>query len=319
VATGIDTTIEDSFFSPGGAGRAYEVCRDDWMWRSETKALVEGLWGRFRRYCGDKNFRSDARGHFHQRTWEMYLASVLLDAGISLAPAPPKGPDLVLEIGGNRAWVEAIAVEKGDGADAVSLPEARGYTRKRSDGFSTWRGQPPTEEELILRLTHAISTKYKKRADYVAEGIVGADEPFVIAINAGALPDVDFHFGLRAPLIVKALFEVGDEFIAVPMYSSADPTVGHHHRPEIKKEKGELIRCDGFTSDTYPGLSGVLYSETTISNVPAQHGRELYFVHNPRATAKLPQGTFPFGREWLVKDDELVWKKHFRAAATDDE
>ena len=75
------------FFSDGPAqDKAYVVCRDS-QWRGDIREMIEGLWRRYQPYCPDLHFLSDARSHFAQRTWELYLASVLLDAGITLTYA----------------------------------------------------------------------------------------------------------------------------------------------------------------------------------------------------------------------------------------
>jgi hypothetical protein len=312
MATKSDITTGHEFFSDGPApDRAYMVCRDS-EWRRDIKQMIEALWRRYEPYCPDRHFLTDARSHFAQRTWEAYLASVLLNAGITLVKPAPEGPDLHLQLA-RRTWIEAIAVKSGTGPDAVRGREERGYTTSTRPGSSSWHGQPPSAEEVILRCTHAILEKYNARQRHIDERIVRADDAFVIAINIGAIEDADVAGDSTLPIILNAVFGIGREYLVVTPYSAEEPTSGRHHRPHIAKKSGAIVGCDGFTSDKYLGLSGVMFSTRHIVNVPAHHGTEMHFVHNPRATMKLPVGTFPFGREWFAGEDGcLHYCRHFQ-------
>jgi hypothetical protein len=77
-----------------------------------AKQYVERLWRTYAPYA-DRHFREDARRHFHQRYWEMYLAVTLMDAGFSLIKQADEGPEFSIEIEGRRVWVEAIAPDGG--------------------------------------------------------------------------------------------------------------------------------------------------------------------------------------------------------------
>ncbi|MEK7101067.1 MAG: hypothetical protein AAB921_03130, partial [Patescibacteria group bacterium] len=69
--------MHDSFFSKGDAtGTQYIAARDNPRAKL-YRDYAEDLWRDFRPYA-DTLFRDNARHHFHQRFWEMYLGATLL-------------------------------------------------------------------------------------------------------------------------------------------------------------------------------------------------------------------------------------------------
>jgi len=110
---------QQSFFLPG------DVCDPGYLnirrvpFVRPAKRYVERLWRVYAPYA-DRHFREDARKHFLQRYWEMYLAVALKDAGFTPVKLTDKGPEFFIEIDGRRVWVEAIAPGGGQGPDKVS-------------------------------------------------------------------------------------------------------------------------------------------------------------------------------------------------------
>src|SRR6266542_2240410 len=58
----------------------------------ESTYFVEELWRRFY-HLSYSPFREDARTHFHQRFWEMYLAVTLLEHDFDLKRYGDEGPE----------------------------------------------------------------------------------------------------------------------------------------------------------------------------------------------------------------------------------
>ena len=111
----------------------------------------------------------------------MYLAAVLLDQNLPVMTherrrhCGGKGPDI--QVGAFEAWFECIAATAGEGPDAVP-----GYFQEECTSVP--------HEAFKLRLTAAVREKFLKHQDYLSKGLVSASEPFVIAVNGGAVPYV---------------------------------------------------------------------------------------------------------------------------------
>ena len=71
------------FFMPGPCDDLAYLNTRDHLRGANHISFVEQLWGRFYPLA-DPHFREDARTHFLQRFWEMYLAVALLEHGFDL-------------------------------------------------------------------------------------------------------------------------------------------------------------------------------------------------------------------------------------------
>lgn len=284
-----------AFFSAGEAtDRHYIALRDEPD--SELRARIEEMWRQYEPYCPDAHahFLADARCNFVARTWEMYVACTLLNAGFSLSRPPAKGPDIMTSANGTRLWIEAVAPDSGSGADAVPDRDRRGRRKGNQ-----WFGRGPSEESLILRCTNGLFTKRAKLAEYADARIVAPGDACVIAVTLGDVPDSDLA-SPELPIIVKSVFGVGRPFIAVSVDGSGVIEKGFKERPEVTKKSGAAVRSTFLLEEDSSGVSGVLFSKTAIWNAPKILGRDLIFVHNPNAAIPLPVGVFPFANEYYV-------------------
>jgi len=136
----------------------------------ETARFIEELWSQFYQLA-DPLFREDARNHFLQRFWEMYLAVTLIEQGFDLHRQGDEGPEFYAVVGNSRIWFEAIAPFPGIGPDQVPQPI--------SDEFS----EVPIEK-ILLRFTNAFDEKRKRYAAALEKGIVSAEDFYVLAINS---------------------------------------------------------------------------------------------------------------------------------------
>src|SRR5690606_2634257 len=83
------------------------------------------------------------------RSWELYVGSVLLGAGLSLQKGETKGPDFLFDHHRTKVWIEATAVRSGQGPCRFS----RAWDPTFSGGFppgsqhrvpvGLWFRQPP--------------------------------------------------------------------------------------------------------------------------------------------------------------------------------
>ena len=303
--------IPTKFFTQGPApDPLYAACRDT-KWNPRYPHLVEELWAKFAPFCPDAHFLEDARSHFLERTWEMYLACVLLEHGQQLVRPPAKGPDICIVGGDNRVWVEAVAVKPGDGADRVLPREARGRFRETRSGVTGWGGVPPTDDSLILRYMSALDAKRQKFVGYMSDGIVKAGEPCIVAVSVAQIEDAEAMCETRfgVPVAVRALFGIGPMYLRVPIGSDEEATTGHHPQTEVVKKSGTRIPTNKFGSDACAEVSGVFCTCAGIVSTPKNRGAEIVFVNNPFATAQIGAGTFKFGTEYTA-DAEYLYPPH---------
>jgi hypothetical protein len=294
-----------SFFVPGSASDPIYLALRDGEGNEEDRSLLDQMWGEFQPFCPDSHFLTDARAHCIQRAWEMYLACVLLRSGFGLAKPPAKAPDIRVETP-LSLWIEAQAPGPGDGADAVPPRGRRGRTQDLPSGGRAFHGPRPSEDSLILRCTSALKGKTEAWRSYLADGIVSADDAFVVAINLAAIEDS--HDRPDLPLIVKALYGFGPSHLRVPIDSPEAPALEHARRLQISKKGGANVDVAPFAAGSLPEVAGVLYANTMVWQLQpgGQLGRAVTFVHNATARVRLPEGFFPFGREWVARDGELI-------------
>src|SRR5207302_4413336 len=125
---------------------------------------------------------------------------------------------------------------------------------------------------------------YNKYCTYVKNGIVGKDDPYIIAINRSELE----HVETPVPLILKCLFGVGYQTIFI---SSNKPRLNDTEsfwspRKHIKKKNGVDVPTEFFNDPAHLGISAVIYLETDIIRNPRSlenMGDNFTVVLNPHA------------------------------------
>ena len=71
------------FFSKDNVPDPFYACIRDDPSRKDDRNFVEELWQEYAPYA-EPEFLEDAKRHFHQKAWEMYLACVFLKNGLQL-------------------------------------------------------------------------------------------------------------------------------------------------------------------------------------------------------------------------------------------
>jgi type I restriction enzyme S subunit len=213
----------------------------------KARALIEALWQRTAPFV-EHGIPNRLRFELHPCFWEMYLTAVLLDRGLPVMTNEQrrhrggKGPDL--QVGSVEAWFECISATAGEGPDAVP-------------GYSFEDFAPVPDEAFKLRLTTAIREKFLKHKVYLTKTLVSESEPFVIAVNGGAVPHV--YQEVFPPRILGALFPFGPEAIRFDLRTNTFGDSFFTYQGEIKKKSGVSIPTTFFEQEESCGISAVLY------------------------------------------------------------
>lgn len=279
---------------------AYENIRDgDHPLEVRARDLCNALWVVFEPYS-DSHFLDEIAKSFDERFWEMDLSCALITAGYNVE-CPKPGPDICLRDNEKKIWIEAICPGNGAGKDRV--PDRQ-----------TGAVQAIPDEQIILRLTSSIAEKHTKYLAYVRDGIVGPDEPYVIAVNACQITCARLDF--EPPRIVRTLFPIGAEYLTIDRETGELIKNEFVFKREIKKVNGTGIPIDIFLDPQLEGVSAVLFSVTDCCNRPNNIGDDFVLVHNPLAKNPINEGFLKFGREFIAEEHgeterRLRWNNYF--------
>jgi hypothetical protein len=261
------------------------------------KAELEKLWQSHEPFA-DGPFRSEFARQPEPRFWEMYLTTHLLRASRRLVPRTEiarckngdKGPDIGVRKGNRVIWIEAIAPAKGDNElDKVPQFLSTG-TRERILHAAPRR-------QVELRITSALSKKAEVFRRYRDEGIIGDKDSCIVAITAA-------QFALQAatgglPYAVTAVYPFGEEQITIDRetakFVKSEFTISEFIERKAKPE--EPIRRTAFQSEELMGISGIIWSRSSIGNFFTTH-HDLTYVHNRRAVRPIPRRWTRWGEEY---------------------
>lgn len=275
----------------------FVACRDH-EFKRDCRAALDDAWRRHRVICpeGDE-FVRHFQLEFHQRSWELWLMSVLSASGLRLEPPPSEGPDiLVRQPTGPKLWIEAVVPTPG----AENTPD-RVWQRPPGDA-GPFKG--PRCEHVALRYLSAIRDKLAKLSKYRERGIVGEDDACLVAVGQGAILDGDLC-DLEVPLMVRAVFGIGSPLLVVPFYGEGEPYSKTPPMPTVAKASGAAVPATGFLDGSASGLAGVLFAQHAVWNLDWNANRSLRIVHNPTATVPLGRGTVSAYCEMWVEDGFL--------------
>lgn len=257
------------------------------------KEILEEFWKQYEPFA-DRNFPSAFAQDPHSRFWEMCLACGLLNLNFQLLPTCLRGkagPDLCLHNNGNRIWIEAVAPTGGTGPDFLT-------DRPSSNAFFV------PEDKIVLRLCSGIMEKWRKLDNYLHTGIIGDNEPFVIALGTAALPE-DLSLTLPDPFLtdeihcaVQAVYPVGDFQVMIDTKTMTVVSSHFERREAIKKQKGSEVPTNTFLCAKFSRVSGLIFSNSRISQINLHPENELSYIQNYLADQKLPQGWLQTGEEW---------------------
>jgi tyrosyl-tRNA synthetase len=275
--------------------RGYTNLREaKYVIEQEIRGALDAMWVLYEPYA-DLDFRHGFARDPDSRFWEMYVGCRLVDAGKTLVPASQRGssggqPDICVLDAGRHIWIEAIAPDSGaPGPDQVRRP----VSVNEGGGFV-----PMPIRQAQLRITSALWTKLQIMTRYLSQEVIGPDDVRLIAIGAG-------RFGLYVsehplPLIMSAVFPIGDEFVSIGRQTGAVVDQGYQPSFEITRQ-GPAVPRTAFLDEQFAAISGIVWSRIGIGNM-SRSERPLTLVHNPLATIPMP-------RLWGVWDREFVTSK----------
>ena len=269
---------------------AYRNTRDDPR-GADDKAFVEKLWA-LCHHLVDRPCRTDARKHFLQRFWEMYLAVTLLERGFDLYPGKKKGPEFYALLGNRRVWFEAIAPNPGTGPDQVP-PLV----------FDEIEMATIPTEQILLRFTEALDKKRERYAAALADRIVSAEDLYVLAINSRGIRHAPY--GNSLPYFIQAFLPVGPLTIGIDRKTLKQTDSFYAYRPEVSKLSGSPVSTRAFLEEEASFCSAVLHSGVDCANHPDQLGDDFSVLHNPRARRPLDTTVFDWCEQFTVRDEKI--------------
>ena len=283
-----------AFFLPGeDCCPAYRNVRD--LPRCQPyRDLVEKLWARYQP-SQDPNFLTDARHHFLQRFWEMYLFVALQEQGLNPQKGQALGPDFYLEIDERRFWVEAIAPDAGEGEDRVP------NTRNDPPGEIIVRDVP--RREVLLRYTHALAAKRDKWLGWLAKGVVAPTDGYLVAIDGRGFND--YYDGV-IPLFIEAFLPFGHLTLMINKVTLKTEGRYFQHSDTVHKQNQAPVSTAPLLDDSYAPVTAVLHSLVDCGNHPEALGGDFVVLHNPKATVTLPDSAFSRCLQHHFEDDHLV-------------
>ena len=282
-----------SFFLPGEApSKAYRRIRDQKTDPApKARAFIEELWLRYRGY-EDQHFLSDARTHFLERFWEMYLAVTFMERDLHPSPQSGGGPEFSCRHNGQKIWLEAVAPGPGVGEDMVDEPEL-GVVN-----------DVPTEN-ILLRFTNALAEKRKRYLAAHEKGVIGAQDCYVLAVNSRNIPHAPY--GNTLPYFIQAVLPIGDPTIVFNRVTAEVVDSYYEPREAIVKAKGGVVSTKAFLDPQYSFVSAVLHSgvDCVHKHKPEVLGDDFEVLHNPTAQRPLKRSMFIWCKQYVYEAGEL--------------
>lgn len=262
-------------------------------WEHRARAFAERLWAVYRDFA-DPHFLTEIRRDFGSRFWEMYLMCTFLEEGSQRGyslTCPKPGPDIRLDLNGERIWVEAIIATNGAPGQPDTLIEP------------SPDGKLP-EEKIVLRYTTAIRDKYVKYLRYLRAGLVHRNDAYVIAVNRSGLAYRWVQAAIDLPRFLKALYPIGQLEVLIDKNKPRAPGVWQN-RPRffIPKANKSEVPVQTFVDRRWRGLSAVLCSDVDVGWSKLPLGSDLEIAYNPLARRPVARGIVPSAREWWAKID----------------
>jgi hypothetical protein len=256
----------------------------------DVRLFIRDMWKRYAPLA-DGHFREDAKNHFLERLWEMYLGVTLSERGFTLVRSAGKGPEFYFENRGKRVWIEAIAPGPGVGEDRVPELEL---------GVAS---TVPTGK-ILLRFTNALSEKRRKYLEARSKEIVFASDVYVLAINSRGIPHAPF--GNTIPYFVQAFLPFGPLAVAIDRKTLEVIDSHYQYRDAVLKRSGASVSTKAFLDPDFSFCSAVLHSSVDCVNRPVEFGGDFCVLHNPNASHTIDAAVFSWARQLRFESGQLV-------------
>ena len=262
----------------------------------ERRNFFNVLWNEYAPFA-PKGFEKKLQYEFHQRWWEMYLTVALLHLGfVPKINSADVGPDVTLDVDGQKVFIEATAPSAGHTSDRVPEPIHNGVAKF-------------PERECLLRFTQAFREKNSRLREYMNAGVVPADACIIIALSASDLNQFGTFLDAVHPAPLSVLAGAGPMVVTIGgkglSYSS--------RRETLTRDSGSPVNAALFDLPVFSIVSGVLYSPIDLWNASLDLSDSLSLFVNPSARVLIPtpfQETFVTWRREEQEGNEIVWKKY---------
>ena len=263
----------------------------------ERREFVLSLWQRYEPYA-PKGFLKKLQIEFHQRWWEMYLTIGFLNLGFDLSSSKcDHGPDLAIDIQGQRMFIEATAPTVGIKSDRVPEPV--------NNGCASF-----PQRECLFRLAQALTDKCEKINKYREPGLVPTNSCAIIAVSATGLNQFGTLLGSLgsgpAPLAVLAG--------AGPSVVTLDGSKQQYSKQRyiLHRDSGSEVNMALYEDPRFKNIGGVIYSEVDLWNAQWNPEETFSIFVNPAGDPKIPEQFKNKLSHWTRKlstDREAVWTK----------
>lgn len=284
--------MTDFFQYDDAKDKAYINVRDlDVPQCKNAREFIAELWKIYEPYA-DQHFLKDARNHFLQRFWEMYLTVTIIQRGYEIKRVSDKGPEFYISLNNKRIWFEAIAPGPGEGKDHVPEFEPDGIARL------------VPIEKILLRFTNALAEKRSKLLEAVNKNIIKPGDSYLLAINCRGIPHA--AYGNTMPYYIQALLPFGP--LAVNFDTKTGDVVNsfYQYREGVSKLNGTNIATTAFLDSKYNCISAVLNSAVDCVNRPDNLGGDFSILHNPIAESCIDLSAFNWCEQYSLIDNELI-------------
>lgn len=242
---------------------------------------AERLWERYETLA-DRNFLVDFnRSDTHvQRFSEMFFANKLLADGYSLEKykGSEEGPDLLLENGDRKIWVEVVTPRAGDELRFRDIDVTDICQGSSAHSFKV--------DQNYLRILCALETKRKQFNKYIEKKLIQQDDACVIALNTIAL-------GLDGPSGFDVKTVLYDTPNAWAYENGVIKLVSNGSVIKANKTRIEMGCFDDRASgsNSYTFISGVLFTRAELAWRNTLETK-IYFAPNSFTDRKIPFDTF---------------------------
>lgn len=270
--------------------------------KPKIREWYENRWPKLQKYL-DKDFaeKFQKKNEHHARAWEFHIATAFSEKKLQMEEKTwSYGPDFCIKVSdGMKIWIEAIACDLGTVDPVEPYPDMIPGQIYSSGGNIEDEHRP-----RALRITNAISTKFKKFKNYLqnhSKSGVSENDCLIVAVSGAAIQ----HFSEPMMLFKRAVFGQGpDVFVK---RSGEEKLTGPFYKPMptiTKKTKGrnEEIPAHFMQMDEFSRISAVIYCGHRAYDCELNGhrvGDDFLFAYHSNPINPLPNNLFKFG--WGIR------------------
>jgi hypothetical protein len=263
------------------------------------KAIISACTQHLNAGLGDENLAKRICAKDEPTYWqafsEVLIALQLRRIGFDLIHGT-QGPDFLIELEGQRIWIEVICPEPmGIPPDWLTSESGKVHSVPHIQMLLRWTSAIKEKAEKL------IGSKNERVKGYLSNGIVQKGDAYVVAVNARRLRSREpvLEGVSQLPFALEATFPVGPYEIMVDRATNEAVSSGHQHRPRIPKSNGAEVPTDTFLDPRFAPISAVWATDIDEHLLLDRRG-PMALVHNPLAISPVPLRLFPVQTEYVV-------------------